>query len=126
MESMRNNNLVGGINMLLDITERKNAEAQIQSDADALTKLIELSSRLWTMRSLREGLDDMLAATMEMLDADFGNIQLLNVNSGVLTMEAQRGFEADFLQFFREVSASDNSACGRALRSGERIVVEDV
>src|ERR1041385_3527334 len=119
-------NLIGGINMLLDITERKNAEAQIQSDADALTKLNELSSRLWTMRSLREGLDEMLAATIEMLGADFGNIQLLNVNSGVLTIEAQRGFKQDFLQFFRQVSASDNSACGRALRSGERIIVEDV
>ena len=50
--------------MLLDITERKKAEAQIQSDADALIKLNELSSRLWTMRSLREGLDEMLASTI--------------------------------------------------------------
>jgi PAS domain S-box-containing protein len=121
-----NGNLIGGINMLLDITERKNAEAQIQSDADALTKLNELSSRLWTMRSLREGLDEMLAATIEMLGADFGNIQLLDVNRGTLTIEAQRGFTQDFLDFFREVSKSDDSACGRALRSGERIVVEDV
>ena len=119
-------NLVGGINMLLDITERKNAEAQIKSDAEALTKLNELSSRLWTMRSLREGLDEMLAATIEMLGADFGNIQLLNVNSGMLTIETQRGFKQDFLDFFREVSAGDDSACGRALRSGERIIIEDV
>ena len=119
-------NLIGGINMLLDITERKNAEAQIKSDADALTKLNELSSRLWTMRSLREGLDEMLAATIEMLHADFGNIQLLNVNSGILTIETQHGFKQDFLEFFHEVSADDNSACGRALRSGQRIIVEDV
>src|ERR1051325_1441268 len=119
-------NIIGGINMLLDITERKNAEAQIRSDADALTRLNELSSRLWTMRSLREGLEEMLAATIEMLGADFGNIQLLNVNSGVLTIEQQARFNKDFLQFFREVSANDNSACGRALRSGERIIVEDV
>jgi hypothetical protein len=28
--------------------------------------------------------------------------------------------------FFREVSAEDDSACGRALRFGERIVIEDV
>jgi PAS domain S-box-containing protein len=118
--------LIGGINMLVDITERKNAEAQIQSHADALTKLNELSSRLWTMRSLREGLDEMLAATIEMLGADFGNIQLLDVNRGALIIEAQRGFKQDFLDFFREVSASDDSACGRALRSGERIIVEDV
>jgi PAS domain S-box-containing protein len=118
-------NLIGGINMLVDITERKNAEAQIRSDADALAKLNELSSRLWAMRSLREGLDEMLAATIEMIGADFGNIQLLNV-SGALAIEAQRGFDQEFLDFFREVSASEDSACGRALRSGERIIVEDV
>jgi PAS domain S-box-containing protein len=119
-------NLIGGINMLVDITERKNAEAQIQSDADALTKLNELSSRLWAMRGLREGLDEMLAATIEMVGADFGNIQILNVNRGALTIVAQRGFKQEFLDFFREVLASDDSACGRALRSGERIIVEDV
>ena len=119
-------NLIGGINMLVDITERKNAQAQIQSDANALTNLNDLSSRLWTMRSLREGLDEMLAATIEMLGADFGNIQLLDDKSGTLTIEAQRGFKHDFLDFFREVSASDDSACGRALRSGDRIIVEDI
>ncbi len=118
--------LIGGINILVDITERKDAEAQIQSEADALTKLNELSSRLWTMRSLREGLNEMLAATIEMLGADFGNIQLLDGGTGTLTIEAQRGFKQDFLDFFREVSAKDDSACGRALRTGERIIVEDV
>jgi PAS domain S-box-containing protein len=110
-------NLVGGINMLLDITERKNAEAQIQSDAEALSKLNELSSRLWTMRSLHEGLDEMLAATIEMLNADSGYIQLMDVNTGVLTIEAQRGFQEDFLDFFSEVSAGDDSVCGRAVQS---------
>lgn len=118
--------LVGGINMLVDITERKAAEARIQSDADAMKRLTELSSRLWAMRTLRGGLDEMLAATMELLRADFGNIQILDVQRGVLLIEAQRGFQNEFLEFFREVSADDGSACGRALRTGERIIVEDV
>jgi PAS domain S-box-containing protein len=118
--------LIGGINMLVDITERKAAEARIHSDADALTKLNQLSSRLWNMHSLRAGLDEMLAATMELLGADFGNIQILDARRGVLLIEAQQGFQKEFLDYFREVSAKDGSACGRALGSGERIVVEDV
>ncbi len=118
--------LVGGINMLVDITERKAVEARIQSDADALTKLNELSSRLWNLRSLREGLDDMLEATIELLGADFGNIQILDPQRRVLLIEAQRGFQKEFLDFFREVSADDGSCCGRALRTGERILVEDI
>src|ERR1051326_7419599 len=118
--------LIGGINMLVDITERKAAEARIHSDADALTKLNQLSSRLWNMQSVREGLDEMLAATMELLGADFGNIQILDATRGVLLIEAQQGFQKEYLDYFREVSATDGSACGRALRSSQRIIVEDV
>ena len=118
--------VIGGINMLVDITYRKMAEARSQSEADALAKLNELSSRLWSMRNLREGLEEMLSATIEMLGADFGNIQLLDESRGVLTIEAQHGFKQDFLDFFREVRADDDSTCARALRSGERIIVDDV
>lgn len=109
-----------------DITEHKQAEALIQSEANALGKLNELSSRLWTMRSLPEGLGEMLAATIEMLGADFGNIQLLNEDRDTLIIEAQRGFRQDFLDFFREVSMNDDSACGRAWRSGKQVVIEDI
>jgi PAS domain S-box-containing protein len=96
------------------------------AEADALAKLNELSSRLWTMQSLREGLEEMLAATIGLLGAHMGNVQIRDAGRGVLTIAAQRGFEQDFLDFFREVSTEDDSACGRALRSGERIVIEDV
>jgi PAS domain S-box-containing protein len=109
-----------------DITERKQTEALLLSEANALSKLNELSSRLWTMRSLHEGLDEMLTATIGMLGADLGNIQLLNEKHGTLIIEAQRGFQDAFLDAFREVSTDEDSACGRALRSGERIVIEDV
>ena len=101
-------------------------EAQLAAEADALARLNELSSRLWRSRTLREGLGEMLSATVELLGADMGNVQILDVERRVLTIEVHRGFGPEFLAFFREVSAEDNSACGRALRSGERIVVEDV
>jgi two-component sensor histidine kinase len=46
--------------------------------------------------------------------------------AGILTIKAQSGFEHAFLDHFRRVSADDDSACGRALRSGERIIIKDV
>jgi signal transduction histidine kinase/ActR/RegA family two-component response regulator len=55
-----------------------------------------------------------------------GNVQTLDPQRGVLHIRAHRGFRPDFLDFFREVSAADDSAAGRALRSGKRIVIEDV
>ena len=102
------------------------SKAQIEAEAHALAKLNACSSRLWQMRSLHEGLEEMLSATIEFLGAAKGNIQIFHPERGVLTIEAQRGFEKDFLDFFREVSANDGCACGRALRTGERIVIEDV
>ena len=108
------------------MTSSRASDGSFTAENDALAKLNELSSRLWTMQGLREGLAEMLAATMALLGAHMGNVQILDAGRGVLTIAAQRGFEQDFLDFFREVSTEDDSACGRALRSGERIVIEDV
>jgi signal transduction histidine kinase/CheY-like chemotaxis protein len=104
----------------------RDGEARLAAEAHALATLNELSSRLWRMRSLREGLDEMLAATIELLGADMGNVQILDAERGALVIAAQRGFKRDFLDFFREVSTTDDSACGRALRSGARMVIEDI
>jgi PAS domain S-box-containing protein len=100
------------------------SQRQLAVDADALAKLNTVGSRLWQGQSLSQGIKEMLDATIEMLGADFGNIQLLQ--GGTLRIVAQRGFEREFLDFFREVSAQDESACGRALRTGERILIKDV
>jgi PAS domain S-box-containing protein len=102
----------------------KQANETLALETAALSRLTELSSRLWRKGSLREGLEEMLGATIELLRADMGNVQLLS--DGVLSIVAQRGFQQDFLDFFREVSVGDDSACGRALREGERIVIQDV
>jgi PAS domain S-box-containing protein len=123
----------GYIGSCIDITDLKEAEralrdneARLATEAAIRARLNELGSRLWRTVSLREGLEEMLAGTMELLGADMGNVQLLDETRTVLHIAVQRGFEPEFLEAFREVAADDDSACGRALRSGERIVIEDV
>jgi PAS domain S-box-containing protein len=127
--------VIGASKVARDISERKRAEQLLReserllaAEADALVKLNESSSRLWRSRTLQEGLEVMLAAVIELLGADKGNVQLLEGGGkdGVLRIAAQRGFQPDFLEHFREVSADDDCACGRALRSGQRIIIEDV
>ena len=127
--------VIGASKVARDISERKRAEQALReserllsAEADALVKLNESSSRLWRSRTLQEGLEVMLAAVIELLGADKGNVQLLEGSGkdGVLRIAAQRGFQPDFLEHFREVSAHDDCACGRALRSGQRIIIEDV
>src|SRR5215469_2165818 len=121
-----NGTVIGASKITRDISERKLAEKLIATEVGALAKLNELSSRLWRSRALNEGLNEMLAAVMELLSADKGNIQLLDRERQILTIVAHNGFQPDFLHFFREVSAEDDSACGRALRHGERTIIEDI
>jgi PAS domain S-box-containing protein len=125
--------IIGASKIARDISERKHAEAALLNserrlavEADALAKLNELSTRLWRSRNLKEGLDEILSAVIDLLGADKGNIQLLDAASRTLSVVAQRGFGEDFLEFFRKVDAGDDSACGRALRSGQRILIEDI
>jgi PAS domain S-box-containing protein len=116
-----------------DVTERKRAEqalrrsqSRLAVEVEALAKLNQWSGRLWRSRTLKQGLDEMLEAVIELLGADKGNIQLLDRAGSKLSIAVQRGFEKEFLDFFREVTTEDDSACGRALRAAERIVIEDI
>ncbi len=123
----------GLVGVVLDLTKVKTtegawraSEACLEGHNAALARLHEVSSRLWHKRDLCEGFDEMLAGAIELLGADMGNVQILDPARGVLEIAAQRGFGQDFLDFFREVSTADDTACGRAFRSGERVVIEDI
>ena len=101
-------------------------DARLAAEAAALQRLTDASAKLWHIRDLTEGLFEILDATIALLGADKGNIQLLDEPKGVLVIAAQRGFDREFLEFFQEVRADDDSACGQALRLRRRIIVEDV
>jgi len=58
--------------------------------------------------------------------AQFGNLQLLDASGENLIIAAQRGFGPAFLSEFATVSAEDNTACGRALRSRQPVVIPDI
>ncbi|HSY06922.1 MAG TPA: PAS domain S-box protein [Steroidobacteraceae bacterium] len=125
--------IVGASKVARDISERQRAqealrasERQLAVEAEALVKLNEWSSRLWRCRGLKEGLDEMLTAAIELIGADQGYIQLPGEMPGVYAIAAHRGFNKDSLELFRAVSAEDDSACGRALRNRQRVVIEDV
>ena len=109
-------------------TERRlrDSEAQLTAEAAALLRLNAASARLWNTQDLGQGLEEMLEATIELLGAHKGSVQLLDPERGVLIIACQSGFTPEFLEFFREVSSGGGTACGRSLRSGERTIVEDV
>jgi len=123
--------IIGASKIARDISDRRRAEqavaeaqAQLLAEAAALEKLNALSARLWHARGLQEGLEQMLDATMELLNADKANVQL--ISGSVLHVAAQHGFDADFCEKCAEIAADDATPSGRALKTGQRNVVEDV
>ena len=84
------------------------------------------AQRLQHCADLPSALENILERGLELTGATLGNVQLMDWNGGWLEIAAQRGFDDEFLTFFRRVRAADGSACGRALRAGEPIVIEDV
>jgi PAS domain S-box-containing protein len=101
------------------------SESNMQNEANALARLNEWSARLWGIRSLQQGLDEMLETVIGLLGADKGLVQLLDSNTGVLSMVAQRGFDPEMDRYFRTVGVNPNSASGRALNLHQPVVLKD-
>ena len=121
------------IRQIQDVTEQKRtlamlreSEARFAAEAQMMTRLYELGTRLHACSDLRAAMEETLDASIALMRADMGNVQLLNPQSRTLEISVHRGFRQDFLDYFRTVSIDDASACGRAMRSGERILIEDV
>jgi len=82
-------------------------------------------SRTHVESSLPLVLDRLLRRAMDVTQADFGNLQVIDPRDGSLRVVAQHGFDRDFLEFFRVVKV-DPSACSAALRERRSIVVPNV
>jgi PAS domain S-box-containing protein len=102
------------------------SEERLAREAVALERLNEHSADLWRAATLEDGLQRILDAAIELLGAERGNVQLWDSESDSLRIAAQRGFEPEFLEHFREVRAGHPSVCGQASRDARRSVVGDV
>ena len=103
---------------VLGKSQRTMMQAQVaRANAAAARRAMSDASRSETI--LQMALD----AAMKASQADMGNVQLAGADG--LRIVAERGFRHEFLDFFARVDDA-TSACGRALRDGRSIVVEDV
>jgi PAS domain S-box-containing protein len=122
--------IIGASKIARDISDRKRAEAAIQSlnsrlttELSAMTRMQQLSTRLVRGEDFEQLLGEIIDAVMEITGSEMGNIQLLD--EGKLTIVAHRGFDGAFLDFFNTVER-DQGACGTALARGRRVIIEDV
>jgi GAF domain-containing protein len=84
----------------------------------------QMTQRLSLNRSFESAVQTILDDVIALLGAEYGNVQLSVGDE--LVIAAQRGLSADFLKTFRRVKKDDGSACGRALRLGEPVIIRDV
>ncbi len=86
--------------------------------------LEQMSARLYEQSSFERAVKVILDDSISLHGAELGNVQLLAGDCLVIVL--QRGFKAPFLEFFREVRINDGTACGRALRTSQPVLVSDI
>ena len=103
----------------------RESEAHIRTDLQAMIHLHKLGMMSVQDKSLPAVLLEIVDAAIAVSRSDFGNIQLLDPDSGDLRIVAQRGFPQGWVEFWDCVSKGQG-VCGTALDRGERVIVEDV
>jgi PAS domain S-box-containing protein len=99
---------------------------ELAAELAAMSRLHELSTELLAETQLQPLLEKVLSATIELQNADFGTVQLYDADKHMLTLVAQRGFDAAFAARFGTVDETSHMSCGRALRCGKRVIIEDM
>jgi PAS domain S-box-containing protein len=104
---------------------RERALSARSDEAEGMMRLHDFSTRLLAINGLQPLLEEVLEATMALHGADFGVVQQFEPASGDLLLVAQRNLPDSFLAAFERVN-DETTACGRAMRRRERVIVEDV
>lgn len=127
------NEIKGAIVALVDINNLKQSEqhlretqVQLEDELSAMKQVQDLSLQLFSSLDFDLVLYQVLDATIALLQADMGNIQLYDSQREVLEIVAHQGFNSEFLDYFREVPIGESSVCSRVLQSGQRVIIEDV
>ena len=95
------------------------------ADLKAMRRLNDIGTRCAREGNDRDGcLKEVLRVAIEISNADKGNIQLVDSESGSMRIVSQSGFDSSFLEFFAEEGQA--AACRTALATQQRVIVEDV
>lgn len=96
---------------------------QLSAQVSDLERLQALGTRLMKQDDLEAVLREVMQAARQLLDADRSSVQV--VENGRLRRVDSSGLPPEFGERFHVVRESDITTCAAALRTRERVVVED-
>lgn len=119
-----------------DITQRKKAEDALRqseqslaTELDATRRLQQVSTQMIQADRVEALYEQILDTAMTILDADFASIQMLypeRGTTGELRLLGYRGFTEEAARFWEWVRPDSESTCGKALLTGQRVIVPDI
>jgi PAS domain S-box-containing protein len=116
-----------------DVTEHKLVEAALQETERRLESQLSDAERLQRISTELVGEQSPGALYGQILDAarvimrsDAASIQVLDPDQDELTLLAWNNFDPDSAAYWARVKAGATSSCGKALATGNRVVVPDV
>lgn len=104
---------------------RRRSERQLAEELDALRQLQLATFGLTSETDIHALLDGILAAAIEISEADFGAIHLIEESTRNIKLKAARGLPPAYAKQFSDLWPG-YAPCGVAIEKGERVVVFDV
>lgn len=106
--------------------ELRESKDRLATELADMERLHALSTRLVQQGRLEGVLHEVLAASTDLLGVDKGSVQIWDGKSDRLNLVSHLGFDENFVARFQEVDADDISTCAAALRTGGRVIVDDL
>ncbi len=102
------------------------ARSALEQQLEVVRRLQEVSTQLIQANHIQALYETILDTAVAIMRSEFASIQMFHRERGELRLLGFRGFTEEATRFWEWVRPGSQSACGEALRTRERVVVEDV
>jgi CheY-like chemotaxis protein len=111
---------------IVKVVGKADDEAGSMEQLAGRARVLELSAQLLREKDFTRALRKVLEVAVAVLKADKGNVLLFEEAENLLRNAMSIGFPQEFMSRFPTIQPDAPTACARAFRGQERVVVEDI
>jgi len=104
----------------------RETEARLAQELADSEQLQKISAALIEAGGVKVLYQQILDAAVTVMHSEMASMQMFHPERNELELLAYKGFHPDSAAFWKWVRVDSGSTCGAALRTGERVIVEDV